>query len=882
MKKEFLNGRPKPSRPPLKKRPGTAGGTPVQKTSRRSADPDPGTLPGGGQRYRALLELSPDAVYISQEGIIIEANQAAADLFDFKDPGQLVGRSLMEFAHPDSRPLIAQREKSLYSGETVMPMIEEKLVRPGGGIIHVEVKSRSFRHRGRLLVQSVARDITERRMIEQELVRFKRQMEYVLEATSTAVAVINSDLDITYLSPSWERKFGPVTGQKCHQYFEGKERPCQPCRIMTAIRSGKTVVIEEPLTGDTGRTVQVHIVPFRDESGSWMAAEFTIDITDLKRIQTELASRQLELLTLLDNIPAGVFFKDRRGSYVLANRIFCEMAGVDQAKLPGRTDEDIFPPETARRNRENEAWVLSSNEPQFLGERESVQSGQPASLEMRMVPVRDGRGEALGIIGIYYNITERKQAEEQVRMSALQWQTTFEAMNEGIALVDGLGVVQRCNLALVKILGRPDAEIVGALSGELIPGGAGQKFMEDLPVKRERVSLEVRSGDRWLNLTIDPILDQSGSLAGSVFILKDVTEIRKAQETTRLMMQAIEQMEEGVMIFDTSDRIVYVNPAMERITGYTRDEMIGRSEVVPQQHLTPEFVDYWRKVWEHVAANRFWRGSKRSVRKDGTAYEQELVASVVRNQNSEIVSYLVVVRDVTEQKRLLTIAEAVNNMNNIGFIFSGVRHELGNPVNSIKTATSILRDGFDTMDDGAKREYLERIISDVQRLEALLKVLHSFSMFEDLSPGTVELCSFIRDLMPTVEPDFGRASIRFDYRFPEHVCPVLADRRALYQIVVNLLTNAFNALRGRDNPNIIIRVTCGNGTQQLEVEDNGAGMTEEVRSNIFKPFYTTRPGGTGLGMVICQKLVLAMNGFIEVESVPGRGTKVTVSLPRAQ
>ncbi|MBI5805536.1 PAS domain S-box protein [candidate division TA06 bacterium] len=868
----------------MKKKPGERGGTAIRKGHKRRAGPVLETLHNGEKLYRTLLEMSPDAVYLSQKGIIIEANQAAAVLFGLKDPGQLAGRPLMDFAHPDSRPLIGEREKILFSGESEIPMAEEKLVHPDGSIIHVEVKSRSFLHRGQLLVQSVARDITDRRKVEQELVRFKRQMEYMLGATRTAVAVINSELDITYLSPSWESKFGPVSGQKCHQYFERKERPCRPCRIMAAIESGKTVVIEEPQAGDPGRIVQVHIVPFQDESGQWMAAEFTIDITDLKQVQTELARRQLELLTLLDNIPAGVFFKDSRGRYILANRNFCQTAGIAQEKLPGRTDEDIFPKETARRNRENEAWVLSCDHPQLLGESEAVQDGRQVTLEMMMVPVRDERGVAQGIIGIQYNITERKQAEEQVRMSALQWQTTFDAMNEGIALVDDLGVVQRCNRALAKILGRPEGEIAGALSRELLSEGevqAGPNSMDDLPAGRERVRREIRFGERWLSLTIDPILDREGEPAGSVFILRDVTEVRQAQETTRLMVQAIEQMEEGVMIYDTSDRIVYVNPAMERITGYARDEMIGRSEVVPQQHLTPEFLEYWRKVWEQVAANRFWRGSKRSVRKDGTAYEQELVASVVRNQNSEIISYLVVVRDVTEQKRLVTIAEAVNNMNNIGVIFSGVRHELGNPVNSIKTATSILRDGFDTMKDGAKREYLERIISDVQRLEALLKVLHSFSMFEDLSLGPVELCAFIRDLMPTVEPDFEKAGIRFDYQFPGNACPVLADRRALYQIVVNLLTNAFNALRGRENPGISIRVVCGSEAHRIELEDNGTGMSDEVKDNIFKPFYTNRPGGTGLGMVICQKLVLAMKGYIEVESVQGRGTRVSVTLPRA-
>ena len=711
-----------------------------------------------GELYRALLEMSPDAVYLSEKGVIIEANQAAAALFDIGDAIELVGRPLTDFAHPDSKALIEEREKNLFSGEAELPLVEEKLVRPDGSTIYVEVKSRSFFHQGRLLVQSIARNITDRRKIEQELAGFKRQMEYILGATRTSVVVIDTDLNITYLSPGWEGRLGQVNGRKCYRYFENQDCPCRPCRILDAVRTGKVAVIEEPRSGEDGRAVQVHIVPFQDEDGKWMAAEFTIDITELK------------------------------------------------------------------------------------------------------------------------------EAGDAVRSAAQQWQASFDAINDGIALVDDHGVVQRCNLAMARILGRPEGGITGMPLHDLITGerdGARQPdYLNNLKAHKRRIVMDVKSGDRWLGYTFDPMLDGKGNLSGLVFILKDFTEVRQAQEATRLMIEAIEQMDEGVMIFDTSERIIYANPALERITGYSREEIISRSDVVPLDHKTPDFVDYWRRVWEAVAAEGIWRGAKTSVRKDGSSYEQELVASVVKDQNSEIISYLVVVRDVTDQKRLQSIAEAATTLNNIGFIFSGVRHELGNPVNSIKLATSILSESFDTMDDRAKRDYLARITSDVQRLEALLKVLHSFSMFEDLSLGQVELCSFVRDLMPTVEPDFARASIVFDYQFPKNGCTVLADRRALYQIVVNLLTNSFNALSNREQPAIIIRVSCGADFHRFEVEDNGCGMSQEVKNNMFKPFYTTRPGGTGLGMVICQKLVLAMNGTLEVESESGRGTRVSLLLPR--
>lgn len=836
------------------------------------------------ERYRMLLAMSPDAVYVSEQGAIVEANAAAAALFGVPDADALRGRRLREFAHPDSQALMEQRSQSLYGSETEAPLVEEKLVRPDGRVIHVEVKSRSFRHRGRLLVQTIARDVTGRKRTEGELRRFKHQLEYVLDATRTAVAVIGADFEIKYLSPSWERVYGPVAGRPCHSYFERRGAPCDPCRILDAIRGGKPVVLEESFAPDPGRAVQVHIVPFQDESGSWMAAEFTVDVTDLKRIQHELASRQRELTTLLDNLPAGVFFKDALGRYLLANRNFCEVVGCDQGQLAGKTDFDIYPAAQAGQISTQHAAAVRQGRPQLLGESEVTQAGQHLTVETRLVPLRDERGAAAGLIGIHYNVTERKRAEQQVRLVSQQWQSTFDAINDGIALLDADGGVLRCNAALGALLSRPCADIVGSDACALLPGLVGDEgcaFMETLRRQRRRIGRELRDGERWLSLTFDPISGEDGALEGSVFILKDITVVRRAEEKTKLMVEAVEQMEEGVMIYDTSDHMIYANPALERITGFSREELMGRNNAVPQQMLTKEFGEFWQRVWERVAVDGVWHGSKSSMRKDGSSYEQELVASVVKNQRDEPISYLVVVRDVTETKRLQSIAEVATTMNNIGFIFSGVRHELGNPVNAIKMTTSILRQGYEGLDDATRLEYIDRVVTDVGRLESLLKVLHSFSMFENLSLEVVELAGFFRDLMPTIEPDFQRASIAFRYDFPAAGCWVLADRRALYQVVVNLMTNAFAALEGREAPAIAIRALPGGDRHRLVIEDNGRGMSDEVRRNAFKPFYTTKVGGTGLGMVICQKLAMAMDGQLEVDSRAGQGTSVAIVLPAA-
>jgi len=237
---------------------------------------------------------------------------------------------------------------------------------------------------------------------------------------------------------------------------------------------------------------------------------------------------------------------------------------------------------------------------------------------------------------------------------------------------------------------------------------------------------------------------------------------------------------------------------------------------------------------------------------------------------------------VTEKLRLESIAEAVNTMDNIGYIFSGVRHEIGNPVNSINMILGILKAKLDTLSKESIREYVDRTMTQVSRVEYLLKSLKSFNMYETLDIRDVQIASFMEKFLPLVKEDFAKNGISIETRVSPEAMWVSADARALQQALLNVLTNAADAFAGRENPTISINVWKIMSMILIQVKDNGCGMNEEQLKDVFRPFYTTKSQGTGLGLVIARKMLTKMNGTIEITSEKDAGTTVNIFLPEGK
>jgi signal transduction histidine kinase len=241
---------------------------------------------------------------------------------------------------------------------------------------------------------------------------------------------------------------------------------------------------------------------------------------------------------------------------------------------------------------------------------------------------------------------------------------------------------------------------------------------------------------------------------------------------------------------------------------------------------------------------------------------------------------MIIIRDITERSRLESIAEAVNSMDNIGYVFSGIRHELGNPINSIKMTLSVLKRNLSEYSPDAVEKFVDRAMTEISRVEFLLQALKSFSIFENPEIQNVQIDDFLARFIALVGNDLQQSGIKISKTVEANVKTVSADPRLLHQVMMNLITNASDALTGKENKKINIRVLKHDGLIAIVVEDNGCGMSKEAQANLFKPFFTTKNRGTGLGLMITLKMVTLMKGNMEIKSVKDKGTRVTIILPQ--
>jgi C4-dicarboxylate-specific signal transduction histidine kinase len=292
-----------------------------------------------------------------------------------------------------------------------------------------------------------------------------------------------------------------------------------------------------------------------------------------------------------------------------------------------------------------------------------------------------------------------------------------------------------------------------------------------------------------------------------------------------------------------------------------------------------ESVQFYQDLRESLKREGVWRGLLFNKRKDGTQYYEDCTISPVWGQAGELLNYVSLKRDVTEKLRLESIAESVSTMDSIGYIFSGVRHEIGNPINSVNMILGILKAKLPTLSQEAIADYLDRIIGQINRVEFLLRSLKTFNMYETQELQELKMAQFMEQFLPLIREDFDKKGIKLDVGFDPQVERLRADPRALQQVLLNILTNASDAVSEKEHPKIVLGIFKSGGMVHIQVEDNGCGIPEDKMKDLFKPFYTTKAKGTGLGLVIVKKMLTKMNGTIDVQSRTDMGTMVTISLP---
>ena len=365
---------------------------------------------------------------------------------------------------------------------------------------------------------------------------------------------------------------------------------------------------------------------------------------------------------------------------------------------------------------------------------------------------------------------------------------------------------------------------------------------------------------------------------GTVLTLRDVTDMRRAHlelaRSESRYRHLFEDASDAIMTFDSLGRFTSVNDAGERISGYSRDELIGKffGPLLPLAEL-PRAVLEFRKA----LSGQPGQFESVVVRKDGERRHITITYSCPQRSRE----VLCLIRDATEEKQLQQQLVQSEKMGAIGQLVSGVAHELNNPLASITAfAKLMLSDGNLNAED---RHATEVIASESRRAARIVHNLLTFARQHRAEKTFADINQVVENTLELRSYDLSVRGIEIERSYGDPPPCTMIDAYQLQQVVLNLVTNAEQAMAGveRAHHRLTVRTRRDGETIRIEVEDTGPGIPSDSLERIFNPFYTTKPVGygTGLGLSISLGIVSEHGGRIWAENMSS-GARFCIDLPR--
>ncbi len=416
--------------------------------------------------------------------------------------------------------------------------------------------------------------------------------------------------------------------------------------------------------------------------------------------------------------------------------------------------------------------------------------------------------------------------------------------------------------------------------------------LHQMRTQLERKNIELREAR---NQSEEKVLERTAELEeANTELRREIAERARAEEELHRLGLAVEQGSDTIVITDTEGTITYVNRAFENVTGYSREEVIGRN---PRMIKSGEHDEaFYRELWETIARGEVWTGRFVNKRRDGSRYVEDATISPVRDASGTIISYVGVKRDVTRTLQLEEQLHHAMKMEAVGQLAGGVAHDFNNLLTAITGYAELARTAV-----GENRKVgamLEGIEDAAQQAAGVTRSLLTFSCKTAAKKERVELHGLVEKTVRLLSSALP-AGIDLSTELPGGPPVwVLADATQLQQVVMNLAINARDAMP--DGGKLRISVTLDRSVKtegaaaasvgepsaagavaRLVVADTGVGIGKGVQERIFEPFFTTKPRGrgTGLGLAIIHGIVTDHGGRIEVRSEVGQGAEFTVTLP---
>ncbi len=496
---------------------------------------------------------------------------------------------------------------------------------------------------------------------------------------------------------------------------------------------------------------------------------------------------------------------------------------------------------------------------------------------------------------------ENKKLEEQIKRTEYKYQDLIENASDLIFTLDPEARFVFINRRLKQISGFDREKWIGKKCIEII-------HKEDIEKSREHLSKAINGKSRifetrlnlngsksiYLSINCNPIFEK-GQVVGCVAIARDITEEKMLEqeivELKNFNESIIQSMGSGLLTINLNNTITSFNNSATEILGYAPDEIVHKR----LQDIFPE--EDCEKILENVKSPQQGLLNREMplTAKNGKPIFIGFSVTPRYDTKNHRVGTIISFKDISQIKHMQTEVQRMDRLASMGVLASGIAHEIRNPLAGIKTIAQTLEEEIEHSDH--KREYVSRIVRQVNRMDDLLKTIFSYAKPREPKLKYHRLNEIIYEVFALLENRMKKQSIKYQSFFHEELPLIYVDFYQIQQVFINLFLNALDAMPdgGTLQLEAIPKVTTLNRLDRrgrafpvqnesslfvdVTLQDSGIGISEENLSSIFNPFFTTKPQGSGLGLSIVYQIVTEHNGDIQVESEHDKGTTFKLLLP---
>lgn len=719
------------------------------------------------------------------------------------------------------------------------------------------------------------------------------------------IVINNSGEPIDYIFLEANKAFERIVGLKAKDVI-GK----RVTKVMPGIEEdpfiqiyGKVALTGEPIHFEQySKALNRHleITAFAPQEGQFAA--IFMDITERKSAERELKDREQKLRTIVEHSNELFYIHncDHKLTYV----------SPQVKKIMGYTSEEMMVkwttlitdhPMNAEGIRITEKAISSGERqaPYLLEVRK--RNGEHRIVEIDESPIKNQNGEVTGISGVLRDITEQRKAELALKESEGKFRSLAE-QSPNMIFINRSGRIVYANKKCEEMMGYSRDEfyapefnflsLIAPESMDLIKRNFSRHENNEEVEPYEYILLN-RAGKRIDAIITTKLINYQSGYA-ILGIVTDITERKQAEgdllQSEEKYRALFEESKDAIYVSSVDGKFSDINPAGVQLFGYDSKDELLNVDIAHDLYLNPSDRQKFQNELRSKGHVRDFEVDLR--KKNGTKITVLVTSTGIKNEKEMVVGYRGIIRDITEKKQLEQQLLQAQKMEAIGTLAGGIAHDFNNILSAILGYTELTKDII--TDDGMVSKNLDQVYKAGLRAKDLIQQILTFSRQKNHQPQPLQIELIIKEALKLMRASFP-ATIEIRQNLNGNGGFVFADPTQMHQVMMNLCTNAYDAMRKKGGLLEVslnkIKINGNKIDDQLElpggdyikmtIGDTGTGMDRETAKRVFDPFFTTKDAGsgTGLGLSVVHGIVKKHDGEITVESEPGKGTTFNIYIP---